>query len=867
MSNIFQPLTYAKRIPTVRRIPVQAVDNLGNTLETRYRENLDKIDLLDQVANSLDVRDINRPGVDQALVDAKDVLTPFAEKGNYENASLAVREATKTFANNKLVQGAVKDKKAYDSWMAQVDGMYEEGKIDFETYKNTKAMVGEDNTSPLTYDPESGVFDSMFKGYTPAEYQDITQAMLDMASTWKSDEDPIPIKYNKNGKTIESKIIYDPAKEGYFFTGTSERVTAQELQSALTTAVMSDPKYMSYINQNLMFHKRKLKKANASVGINGIRPENIASDNPIDSPLFAESREKFEAELEKAGLDPQKVFNDPQMLEALYDNYYRKKVVNDYITPAVESQSFKKDKYTLHDDKVFMESLKQRNRLVLEAQKHKNAKALKDYEQEFKIPVFLQNPGVLIPGESYDANKLGESITENKKRLASLDRQLNDPENRGSYNRLKKERDAVAKEIAVQEASYVNHAANFLESEEGEALLNEIMEGGAPPVKDLKAGPAGIGVMPNKAMLQTWWASLKVALGHGIEGKPRHPDGSAMSKNEVKQLLLEPSNIVEGDYDNRPILGGAFKGQNVNKQLILEAKKGFRNDVNKYVKSSADPSSANYNSLYTNVLTAEDVGGAKKPYLSRMNESLTTRVIENGTDYLVEGGVQLDGYINDLLGSRKIDTDKVDIAVAMTGDDVNGEFPHYMTIKDKKTGKFISQVHIYPKSGGAEEAYWTGIGLMREAPPTSEAYRTGNYMAANASYPEMAQHVIEPQLTIVDDLDPEGTKAYTKPFTAGNNMFVIEKARKTFVSPTNGKSGTNTVYRLIQVDPSRVEEVEDMIQKPGTTALQDLQNSGLAKAFLPNERFDPEKLANPLDATYFANLRDLKVSLYNASNQ
>jgi hypothetical protein len=138
--------------------------------------------------------------------------------------------------------------------------------------------------------------------------------------------------------------------QGFFFAGTTKSVPEDELQSALTGAVMNNPKYMAYINQNLMFLKENKLAARPS---GQIYESDIVSSDPADGALFNLSKDEFKKQIEEAGYKYDEMMADPEMREAMFDSMYRKKVINDYVNPAVQKEGFKEVDLKLYDDKVF----------------------------------------------------------------------------------------------------------------------------------------------------------------------------------------------------------------------------------------------------------------------------------------------------------------------------------------------------------------------------------------------------------------------------------------------------------------------------------------------------------------------------------
>jgi hypothetical protein len=210
MADILKPLSYARPTRTYVGAPTEEVARLGETLDTRYRENRTKANQINNIANNLDVRDVNRGLVDQEITQYNDKLKALSEAGNYENLSNELDTIANDFNNNKILTKAVEDKKKSAAWKGEVEAMYKEGKIDYTTYQNTLKLTEKQNNKALVYNPVTKTYDNIFSGFNPAEYQDIGKAMLDIAKDWKADSKPVTVTYKKGGKDVTSQIVYDP---------------------------------------------------------------------------------------------------------------------------------------------------------------------------------------------------------------------------------------------------------------------------------------------------------------------------------------------------------------------------------------------------------------------------------------------------------------------------------------------------------------------------------------------------------------------------------------------------------------------------------------------------------------------------------
>ena len=141
MGKIFNDLSYGNLVPTYAGLPLDAVKETGNILDTRYRKNKADQDQLEIMIDNLDVRDQNRPHVQQALENARQQLADIKEGGDWENAGAQVASAAKEFAMDKGVRGALKDKAAASAYMADLEERMKDEKIDINRYNEAKALA------------------------------------------------------------------------------------------------------------------------------------------------------------------------------------------------------------------------------------------------------------------------------------------------------------------------------------------------------------------------------------------------------------------------------------------------------------------------------------------------------------------------------------------------------------------------------------------------------------------------------------------------------------------------------------------------------------------------------------------------------
>lgn len=260
---------------------------------------------------------------------------------------------------------------------------------------------------------------------------------------------------------------------------------------------------------------------------------------------------------------------------------------------------------------------------------------------------------------------------------------------------------------------------------------------------------------------------------------------SPEGKEELRKISkFLGKNITEDDIKNTPVpdfwdklesFGNLRRGQG---DVIQE----FRENASKYAQKNPISYSANV------------LKGGKA--IEGINKEMTDRVVENGTNYVVEGGQQLSSFL--------ADTDNMPeggkIAVAVTDGKFGNKYGHYMTISDKE-GRKIREVPIYPVNGDSEMDY-IGRKLMEENAGQKDEqqatlFNKGLNLRAERKFPTLGKD-IEQQLADVTELSTTGKRASTDTtidLDGKKYNVTLIKSRDAEDTGGGGK-GVNTNYRL-----------------------------------------------------------------------
>lgn len=845
----FGQQSFARPIQTNVGLPIAEVEALGKDLQERFTRNLDQQDQLELLISNLEVRDQNQPVINEALETAKGKLKAIREAGNWEDAGLEVRQAAKDFAMDKNVRAVIKDKEEYDSYLANLKERKDSGDISDPQYMRALALSNSNNTESAVYDEESGTFQNVFSGYNPVKFQDISKAMFDMAEDWKASKGPVPVTYvDKEGKETTSNIRYDAQRQGYINVETDEYVDTAEVQSALRTALKNDERYMAFIDEGIMFDNiERFGKGDKK------RPATIADIQALGvktAPLVDGKESPFSAWLTENGYDAATIESDPDMMEAIYTTLKRNQTIDGFINPAADKAGFVKTTQKYLSDQLMMESLRHRNAVARQANAQAHARNLAAYERKKSNEdyITIANPGVIVNGTKFDSNKLEDSLKQTKGRLAQVERQLETHKTgsgSGDFNKLTQEKALLESQIRVQEVSSIKNFENYLdETKEGREFLTQ-------STKEYNQALAAQGLPEIDE------ETMRSELMSGDKEDATIPTFSAFSG--IKNALFPESEEVRKSKANYTF--------NINRQAMMSKVTDFYQDPEN-----------GFHGEFTNVLTGEP-----KSAVGRYNKAVTDHVTDNGTNYWVHGGVSLDDHLNLLQKEAK---GKINVEVAMNDDDIEGLFPHYITVTDTD-GKRLSQTYLYPKSGGVEEQVGLGARMMQENAPGTANYVRGNHMVANASMPNMLDNIILPQLKDVkDDAIADTPGAFSNVFEAGGYTWTVRKHRKQFWNDKGEPAGVKMVFQAYPMPPSlkgqKVTEELMGIHNPGwlrpygSTIPVKIDNPAFSDE-LKELRGKLDKGVNDVERAgiyrkieerqTFGSYDDLRVSLYNTIKQ
>lgn len=824
---ILQPLQYARPTRSYVGAPVEELQLLGEKLEGRYQFNKERLGKFNILANNLDVRDVNKPLIEEELVGVNDRVKSFVDSGAYENLSGEIDSLVTDFSSNKLVSAALDDRKKSAVWKDEVESLYKAGKLDPDTYQNTLKLTNSQNRKSLVWNPNTKTYDNIFSGYSPVEYQDIEGAMFEKAKGWQASTKPVDVVYtDAKGKQTTSRIIYDPKNRGFVFTESNKSVSEEELQSALTTSIMNNPKYMAYINQNLMFRKNNMLEGRTN---KEVYESDIFSNNPADGALFNTNREEARKQIEDAGYKYDEMMADPEMREALYDVLYRRKAIDNYVNPAVAKEGYSEIESKLYDDKVYLEQIKFANDLKLQRQKaHDNAnlEILKNrFEKERAVSYLDSQPGTLV-GSPFVLEKIPGRLTELDGSISKLETDMKN----GSIDY------ATGKNLMSQyqhEKSMLNNIStskqvNYLETADGNSYLNNQYE------KYRKATVSG-GKQPES---KEWFKNEVIKTTFDLAHQNEKTSSSTFSQSG----RLQTNSLNSPRYD---ILSETWR--------TLKSKSAIVEDNNNLGNSS-----------FANVLSGfGDVSGKDATTIDIYNKGLSLSLNNYSKDYLAwtpEGMKPL----NDIKQNKKYKDKEIEVVGAFYDSPIYDTWYYQANVKDKKTGQILDTYSVMPKDQNTAQQNYQDLSKDIFESRGNDAFgNKAKQTLSHIAFPDLKTSQLNLELSNVDEDSEPGAISYSSVREVGTGKFIISKEKVSFPILDDNNKVIGSAPRLVYKAVRAKDTISSGTKVDGNTIYDMAYNNNGNYEVLINPRYQGNEKALELKiANYFPSIEDIKSNLY-----
>lgn len=250
---------------------------VGEVRRQRYLDNFYASEAVRQAASDLEAAPFEGDMAyrDQLLQNTDNVLNSIAEKGDYENLTVAVSRAATGY--QKRAKPLQQNLTAYQSYKQGLDKLYEEQKIDYEDYTGTMNLAMQ-NYNGLQMD-ENGNASNYFTGVEAVHNPDIAKMLKETLSGMVADSDE---------QVIE---VLGQGPDGMYQVKTTQgikTVSPDRVENAMRM-VMEDPRVTSYITRK------------AEIRVNNLERKLAAEEKTIGSALEStiESADETLAQLDQ----------------------------------------------------------------------------------------------------------------------------------------------------------------------------------------------------------------------------------------------------------------------------------------------------------------------------------------------------------------------------------------------------------------------------------------------------------------------------------------------------------------------------------------------------------------------------------------
>lgn len=235
MASLFDSwsLANSRGIPQYQGSAIPELTKVASTLEDRYDTGVQQQDLLDRATKTASASTFDQPLLNQLKQQARDKMTDYANKGNYEDMWRNVAMDARDYADKyKTIAG---NQQAIQGWQADLNKRVGEGKLDPAIAKAKIAQLS-DTYGGLKIDPETGQFTNHFAGTTTVPSVDIPEKI----NKWLSESHAI-----ERGWKAEKDV------NGWYITNGSERKSLpwEKIKPVIDAGVALDPEVKAWLSQ------------------------------------------------------------------------------------------------------------------------------------------------------------------------------------------------------------------------------------------------------------------------------------------------------------------------------------------------------------------------------------------------------------------------------------------------------------------------------------------------------------------------------------------------------------------------------------------------------------------------------------------
>ena len=328
MAKILNPLAYAEDTSTYVAPPLAALEGTVSALDSKYYANRDTADKLEIALSNVAVSPENEWIKQNAIGQMKGTMAAIQEKGDWEHASIVVRDAAKNFATDTGLAAAMQDKQSMDAQKAALKqrvGAKDNGILD-EDYEwelanaDLRYKSQNEGKGGLYQDPVTKSWKGQWTLNEPPAYEDRAAKVDKFLTDYKPDTMLGSMMKKADGKWYKVDKYERTPDGGYWNVIATEEASFDEVYNAAKTYLSQEQGVQNRINYELGKIETKDYNWYESRGIN---------------------RKAMEANLEEIGAGKA---TDLSRLneEELTDLYKREMVTYSSVFPAVAKHAYTK---------------------------------------------------------------------------------------------------------------------------------------------------------------------------------------------------------------------------------------------------------------------------------------------------------------------------------------------------------------------------------------------------------------------------------------------------------------------------------------------------------------------------------------------
>ncbi len=417
----FGQQSYAQLRPTFVGTPIEAIKETNQVLDARYHQNKaayeNQVDFLANVS----VETQNQGIVDSQKAATEEQFQNIIATNNFEFSDQTVTGAAREIKNNKELKGSIQSKMQRDAYMASVDEMVKDGKLDQMTANRIKGYSANSNYKTITVD-ENGVINNIFAGTTAVEDPDINTQLEELADKLEADKTVIGLSDGTSMVRMGGQWVG---------TRTHETINNDRANQALMQMMVADPKNKAWFNQQKMLDDvdtivknedgtfKTDENGNVEYDYTQVDYFNKLSTIGLDDEELGVLISQYNAQMSGYGdgldFDAMSMEEQQDFAKVLYDSNYMTGKLRPVVNAAVNVVDYDRFEQKLYQDQWYLFKAKEAYKKKIKEEERRNMPSIKvdmiDANNSLpsnagEMVQFKQGANIAYDGSVNTANKL-----------------------------------------------------------------------------------------------------------------------------------------------------------------------------------------------------------------------------------------------------------------------------------------------------------------------------------------------------------------------------------------------------------------------------------------------------------------------------